>query len=133
MILARHSIAVEYNKALGRLIHETRRLNAFEVAAMVHTEFGMSSLDYWRFCQVLTVVQAAILIVGEDPSRVIPGVRGNLQDWPTGYEPVMAALLGDIKRKLLPADVPEGRDDERQETFPLWEQATIWWRISEIG
>jgi hypothetical protein len=92
---------------------------------MVHTESGMSSLDYWRFCQVLTVVQAAVLIIGEDPSEVIRDVRGNVRDWPTGYEAVMAALLGDIKRKLLPADVPEGRDVEAQETFPLWENATI--------
>src|SRR5262249_33249883 len=49
----------------------------------------------------------------------------NARDWPTGYEAVRAALLGDIKRKLLPADVPLDRDDERQETFPLWEKATI--------
>jgi hypothetical protein len=92
---------------------------------MVHTESGMSPLDYWRFCQVLTVVQATILIIGEDPSEVIRDVHGNVRDWPTGYEAVTAALLGDIKRKLLPADVPEGRDFEAQETFPLWENATI--------
>lgn len=86
----------------------------------------MSSLDYWRFCQVLTVVQAALLIIGEDPSGDLRDVeKWNARDWPTGYEAVMAALLGDIKRKLLPADVPIGDDQQTHETFPLWYEATI--------
>jgi hypothetical protein len=28
----------------------------------------MDPLDYWRLCDELSVVQAALLIVGEDPS-----------------------------------------------------------------
>ena len=53
---------------------------AFEVTAMGHPEFEMSSLDYWRFCQVLTVVQAALLIIGQAPSGEIQELRGGTRE-----------------------------------------------------
>jgi len=61
----------------------------------------MESLDYWRLCDELTVVQAALLVVGEDPSST----QSYVEEWdpekrPEGYEAAKAAissaLLGGI-------------------------------------
>lgn len=46
----------------------------------------MDSLDYWRLCEELTIVQAALLIIGEDPSgdnQYVEGWDANSQ--PKGY------------------------------------------------
>ena len=66
----------------------------------------MDSLDYWRLCDKLSVIQAALLIVGTDPSPA--------QDWlhdqepqnrPKGYDAVFAALTRTIHSEGLHADV----------------------------
>jgi hypothetical protein len=67
----------------------------------------MESMDYWRLCDELTVKQAALLIVDEDPSQ-----NDNIENWdmarrPIGYEPAKTALIhailrGDIQAKLVP-------------------------------
>ena len=57
----------------------------------------MEGLDYWRFCEELTIVQAALLIVGEDPSHPVDYVQGWRSDQkPTGYVAVMSALQHSI-------------------------------------
>src|SRR5438132_12861822 len=48
---------------------------------------AMDGLDYWRLCDEVNVIQAALLIVGRDPSSDASYV----EDWqpenrPTGYE-----------------------------------------------
>jgi len=53
----------------------------------------MESLDYWRLCDELNVIQAAILIAGEDPSSL----QSYIEDWdpekrPDGYEAAKAAI-----------------------------------------
>jgi hypothetical protein len=83
-------------------------------------DFEMSSLDYWRFCEELTVQQAALLIVGEDPSSSL-----DYNYVPVGYKAVMAALVSDVKGKRLSANVPEGGDQFGDHGVPLWDDATI--------
>jgi hypothetical protein len=64
----------------------------------------MESLDYWRLCDELTVLQAALLIVGEDPADntyVESTASGNQ---PTGYLAAKTALLNAISAKELYAD-----------------------------
>lgn len=68
----------------------------------------MESLDYWRLCDELTVIQAALLIVGEDPSAD----QSYVENWnpdvrPEGYEAAKAAISNALKRdsikgKLIP-------------------------------
>lgn len=68
----------------------------------------MEGLDFWRLCDELTVVQAALLMLGRDPS----GAEANVESWkmperPNGYEAVKTALTsalrrGDIKGKSEP-------------------------------
>jgi hypothetical protein len=53
----------------------------------------LENLDYWRFCDELTVVQAALLIVDQDPTGIAEYVDGwNPEDRPKGYVAVLNAL-----------------------------------------
>ena len=53
----------------------------------------MEGLDYWRLCDELTVIQAALLIAGDDPSSA----QEYVEQWepakrPLGYEAAKAAI-----------------------------------------
>ncbi len=64
----------------------------------------MESLDYWKFCEELTVVQAALLIVGVDPSTTSWSTGGPISSVrPQGYDAVLAALSNSIKAGRLSA------------------------------
>jgi hypothetical protein len=66
----------------------------------------MESLDYWRFCSELTVVQAALLIIGLDPTPHLASINQlPLEKRPLGYVPVFAALQNDINSHWLTAEV----------------------------
>lgn len=69
---------------------------------------GFDSLDYWRLCDSLSVSQAALLMIGEDPS----GENMYIENWdpdkrPIGYEAAKSAVggalkLGAIEGELIP-------------------------------
>ncbi len=64
----------------------------------------MKSLDYWRLCDELSVIDAALLIVGEDPSIS----RAYIKHWaaeklPQGYSAAKNALINAIYGKRLNA------------------------------
>ena len=77
----------------------------------------MESMDYWRLCDHLTIVQAALLVVGEDPS----GNMANCEDWsvgnrPPGYEAAKSAIshalkIGVIKGVRVGNKLPDPRYD----------------------
>jgi len=59
---------------------------------------NMDDLDYWRLCDDLSILQAALLIAGEDPSK-----NGYVESWemhkrPQGYEAAKTAILNALKR-----------------------------------
>lgn len=68
----------------------------------------MESLDYWRLCDELSIIQAALLLVESDPS----GENGYAENWqmhqrPHGYEAAKTAITnafrrGAIKGRLIP-------------------------------
>ena len=68
----------------------------------------MESLDYWRLCDELSIVQAALLLAECDPS----GENGYAENWamhqrPYGYEAAKTAITnafwrGAIKGRLVP-------------------------------
>ena len=68
----------------------------------------MEGLDYWRLCDELNIIQAALLIAGEDPSSD----QAYIEDWeiekrPSGYEAAKAALSracmdGKVDGKYIP-------------------------------
>jgi hypothetical protein len=66
----------------------------------------VNTLDYWKLCDDFSVVQAALLILGEDPTELQYDVeRAEQQDKPENFEPVFAALKGAVEEKRLPAKV----------------------------
>jgi|SRR5215471_19795087 len=59
----------------------------------------MDGFDYWRLCDELTVVQAALLIAGCDPSSDANFVEGwNAEQRPIGYEAAKTAISNALRR-----------------------------------
>jgi hypothetical protein len=56
-----------------------------------------SSLEYWRLADALSLQQAAVLVVGGDPSTFNPS------DAPSGFEAVRSALAHAVRGKRLSA------------------------------
>lgn len=74
----------------------------------------MNPLAYWTLCPTFSIVQAAFLFCGRDPSHIDRHTEAQVQNLPEGYVPVRTALLNAINRGLLPADVQyEWYDGER--------------------
>lgn len=85
----------------------------------------MDSLDYWRLCDSVSVVQAALLIVGEDPTGEHYRIERRIsEDQPIGYEAVRIALQNAIERKKLPALIGSVQDDEGNSCVE-WNHTTI--------
>lgn len=61
----------------------------------------MDELDYWRLCDELNVVQAALLIVGEDPSTAKYTETMDVENRPKGYEAAKTAITHAVKKYAL--------------------------------
>lgn len=62
----------------------------------------MEAMDYWRLCDQLTVVQAALLVVGEDPSGNLANCENwSLGDRPQGYEAAKSAISHALKTGVI--------------------------------
>lgn len=73
----------------------------------------MDGLDYWRLCDQLDIVQAALLLCGADPSGELNFVESwNYELQPTGYEGAKAGIstalkMGIIEGQLIPLFKPD--------------------------
>jgi hypothetical protein len=89
----------------------------------------MDSLDYWRLCDELSVVQAALLIVGKDPSEIQDAIDSQPPaDIPVGYSAAKSALINAIRRKQLRANIVRQGDVRGSEDFPTgpdWYYTTV--------
>ena len=106
----------------------------------------MESLDYWRLCDELSVVQAALLIIGEDPSSEEEYILGwEMDKRPKGFNAVFAALKHAITSGTLSGTIrydcrERGYDEEPRENesigrsgsrqiiyshFPDWHLTTV--------
>ena len=66
----------------------------------------MEGIDYWRLCDELSVIQAALLIVDEDPAVSQEYILGwDSQNRPRGFDAAFAALKNSIKSSSLAAIV----------------------------
>lgn len=80
----------------------------------------MESLDYWRLCDELTVIQSALLIVGCDPSGHSDVERWVPYEQPNGYPATKAALThailsGRLRATIRRAAWERGWDEEPDE------------------
>jgi len=84
-------------------------------------------LDYWRLCDELSVVQAALLIIGEDPSASQEYIDNwEAENRPKGYDAAKAALMNSIERKRLPAKFVESEDEMGRPLGRMnWQETTI--------
>jgi hypothetical protein len=85
----------------------------------------MDELDHWRLCDEVSVVQAALLIVGEDPSERQGYIeKEQPKNKPSGYDAVRAALANAIKGNRLPANISHV-DDQFGNGGIDWYQTTV--------
>jgi len=76
----------------------------------------LDDIDFWKLCDELTVVQAALLVVGEDPSPLEIDIdRKTTSNQPRGYNAAKNAILSAIKNKLLKGELGCESDDFSQE------------------
>jgi hypothetical protein len=67
---------------------------------------SLRGLDYWRLCDELSVVQAALLIVGQDPAGMQEYVdKNNPQDRPTGYDAAKTAISNALRSDAIAGHV----------------------------
>ena len=86
----------------------------------------MDELDYWRLCDEVSVVQAALLIVGEDPSKRQGYIENEpSKNRPRGYDAVRAALVNAIRGNRLSANIIRVVDDQFGNTGIDWYETTV--------
>jgi len=61
----------------------------------------MQKFDYWRLCDDFSIVQAALLIAGEDLSQNSSVEHWDVNKGPLGYEAAKTAIVNALKRKSL--------------------------------
>jgi hypothetical protein len=62
----------------------------------------MESLDYWRLCDELSIMQAALLIAGCDPSSDAAYVEyRSPEKRPDGYEAAKTAISNAFRRSMI--------------------------------
>ncbi len=66
----------------------------------------MDEFDYWRLCDDLSIFQAALLVIGEDPS----GDNSYIEGWevhkrPHGYEAAKTAIANGLMRSVIEGEL----------------------------
>jgi hypothetical protein len=62
----------------------------------------MEGLDYWLLCDELSIIQAALLVAGEDPSATASYVeQWEASKRPPGYEAAKTAITNALRKGLL--------------------------------
>jgi hypothetical protein len=81
----------------------------------------MESLDYWRLCDELSVIQAALLTIGVDPATSQTWIESAQPDnRPTGYDAARAAithaiLSGKLRARIRRRAWERGWDEEPED------------------
>ncbi len=65
----------------------------------------MEKMDYWRLCDELSVVQAALLIVGVDPGEITYVMTWQEHERPEKFSAALAALSHAIPGGRLSATI----------------------------
>lgn len=79
-------------------------------------------LDHWHLCDELSVVQAALLYLGEDPSLFLAGDPSSEVPRTEGYDAAMAALTHAILGGRLPAKIRRRAWERGWEEEPIQDE-----------
>ena len=71
----------------------------------------MDGIDYWRMADELTVIQAALLVCGYDPTVLQDEVKNSYKDLPDGYEAIKHSLKSAISTKKITAKETQAFND----------------------
>ena len=95
----------------------------------------MDKMDYWRFCDDISIVQAALLILGINPSDFINLMTLQTNEYPDNFNAVFTALTNAVICKKLKAEIHftiEQRFDPIAEGFyedetkdPDWDKTMV--------
>ena len=95
----------------------------------------MDKMDYWRFCDDISIVQAALLILGLNPSDFINLMTLQTNEYPDNFNAVFTALTNAVICKKLKAEIHfriEQRFDSIAEDFyeyetedPDWDKTMV--------
>ncbi|MDA1311288.1 MAG: hypothetical protein O2985_17005 [Proteobacteria bacterium] len=61
----------------------------------------MDGLDYWRLCDHLSIVQAALLVCDFDPADYQDSIEESDTNKPAGYEAAKAAISNALSKRLI--------------------------------
>lgn len=78
----------------------------------------MRGIDYWRLSDELTIIQAALLICGYDPTELQDSLRYSGKIPPDGYIAIKHALSTAVKSKALNSKVTKVMDERSGEYYP---------------
>jgi hypothetical protein len=91
----------------------------------------MDDVDFWRLCDELTVVQAALLVVGHDPSPLEIGVdRKTSANQPRGYNATKNAILSAVKNDLLEGELVCTQGNINEEPYVCPSSSTV--RVEDL-
>lgn len=82
----------------------------------------MEKMDYWRLCDALTVVQAALLIVGADPGEHPDIINSQEETRPINFSTTLKALSHAILEGRLPAIIRREAWERGWAETPLWKR-----------
>lgn len=75
----------------------------------------MEELDYWRLCEDLNIVQAALLVVGDKPNLAEYTENHEVHKRPLGYEAAKTAISGALRLYNKYLDEVSNLDNESRE------------------
>ena len=97
-------------------------------------DLELSSLDFWRLCDQLNIIQASLLVSGHDPSSDQKYVEGwDAEKRPLGYEAVKAALSAALISDSIKGKLRELEDYDSNGNCIGFQEDTIDLEKSVIG
>ncbi|WP_172153281.1 hypothetical protein [Pseudomonas tumuqii] len=87
----------------------------------------MEELDYWRLCEDLNIIQAALLTVGTDPSSEPACYCEDLKvhERPYGYEAAKSAITSALRRGSLEGTISQLAEYDMNGNFLGWIEDSV--------
>ena len=85
----------------------------------------MESIDFWKLCDELTAVQAALLVVGHNPSKHPEVERKVSSRRPEGYDAARHAIMAAIKTKRILGSIGTYREEADGEEYVSANATTV--------